>query len=84
MYRYIGYYVIICKGVSQNSPVQKEKTMLQSYCACALKLPGSNAIKLYTMVIYNQSTLVLPVDVREQYYNGKYHWIAVSYHANVL
>ncbi len=43
---------------------------------CFNTRPGANVIKLFTMVIYLHSTCVIKL-----YYLGKYHGMALKYHA---
>jgi hypothetical protein len=46
--------------------------------------PGPNVIKLFTVVIYRHSMVILSLCVIKQYYRGNYCGMAVNYHGIYL
>jgi hypothetical protein len=42
--------------------------------------PGGNVIKLFTVVIYHHSMVILSFCVIKMYYPGNYNGMAVNYH----
>ncbi len=49
----------------------------------ALPIPGANVIKLFTMVIYHHSMVILSICVIKLYYPENYSGMAVNYHGIV-
>jgi hypothetical protein len=49
------------------------------HCKCQCLKPGANVIKLFTMVIYRHSMVIVSFCVIKHYYYIKYHRMAVNY-----
>jgi hypothetical protein len=46
----------------------------------ALPIPGANVMKLFTVVIYHHSMVILSICVVRLYYPESYSGMAVNYH----